>query len=116
MAIYYLNMKTFGRGGGSSAVNAAAYRSGERIRDERTGRTYDHSARQDVMHKEIVCTTAEATVVLMTLGDFHSHLLAKARLSLSGPGFGRVATPKKPPAPVSEDADESRSGGWLGSQ
>jgi ATP-dependent exoDNAse (exonuclease V) alpha subunit len=54
MAIYYLNMKTFGRGGGSSAVNAAAYRSGERIRDERTGRTYDHSARQDVLHKEIV--------------------------------------------------------------
>jgi ATP-dependent exoDNAse (exonuclease V) alpha subunit len=54
MAIYYLNMKTFGRGGGSSAVSAAAYRAGERIRDERTGRTYDHSARQDVMHKEIV--------------------------------------------------------------
>jgi ATP-dependent exoDNAse (exonuclease V) alpha subunit len=54
MAIYFLNMKTFGRGGGSSAVSAAAYRAGERIRDERTGRTYDHSARQDVMHKEIV--------------------------------------------------------------
>jgi hypothetical protein len=54
MAIYYLQMKTFGRGGGSSAVSAAAYRSGERIRDERTGRTYDHSARQDVMHSEIV--------------------------------------------------------------
>ncbi len=54
MAIYFLNMKTFGRSGGSSAASAAAYRSGERIRDERTGKTYDHSARQDVMHKEIV--------------------------------------------------------------
>jgi ATP-dependent exoDNAse (exonuclease V) alpha subunit len=54
MAIYYLNMKTFGRAGGSSAASAAAYRSGERIRDERTGRTYDHSERQDVLHKEIV--------------------------------------------------------------
>ena len=54
MAIYFLNMKTFGRSGGSSSVNAAAYRSGERIRDERTGRTYDHSGREDVMHKEIV--------------------------------------------------------------
>jgi ATP-dependent exoDNAse (exonuclease V) alpha subunit len=54
VAIYFLNMKTFGRGGGSSAVSVAAYRSGERIRDERTGRTYDHSSRQDVMHKEIV--------------------------------------------------------------
>ena len=54
MAIYFLNIKTFGRAGGSSAVSAAAYRSGERIQDERTGRTYDHSERQDVMHKEIV--------------------------------------------------------------
>ncbi len=54
MAIYFLNMKTFGRSGGSSAVSAAAYRSGERIRDERTGKTFDHSSRQDVMHKEIV--------------------------------------------------------------
>jgi ATP-dependent exoDNAse (exonuclease V) alpha subunit len=54
MAVYYLNMKTFGRAGGSSAASAAAYRSGERIRDERTGRTYDHSERQDVLHKEIV--------------------------------------------------------------
>jgi ATP-dependent exoDNAse (exonuclease V) alpha subunit len=54
MAIYFLNIKTFGRAGGSSAVSAAAYRSGERIRDERTGKVYDHSERQDVMHKEIV--------------------------------------------------------------
>ena len=54
MAVYFLNMKTFGRSGGSSAASAAAYRAGERIRDERTGKTYDHSERQDVMHKEIV--------------------------------------------------------------
>ena len=54
MAVYFLNLKTFGRSGGSSAVSAAAYRAGERIRDERTGRTYDHTERQDVMHKEIL--------------------------------------------------------------
>lgn len=54
MAVYFLNLKTFGRAGGSSAVSAAAYRAGERIRDERTGKTYDHSGRQDVMYKEIV--------------------------------------------------------------
>jgi ATP-dependent exoDNAse (exonuclease V) alpha subunit len=54
MAVYFLNMKTFGRAGGSSAASAAAYRAGERIRDERAGRTYDHSERQDVLHKEIV--------------------------------------------------------------
>jgi ATP-dependent exoDNAse (exonuclease V) alpha subunit len=54
MAVYFLNLKTFGRASGSSAVSAAAYRSGERLRDERTGRTYDHSNRQDVLHKEII--------------------------------------------------------------
>jgi len=54
MAIYFLNLKTFGRSDGSSAVSAAAYRAGERIRDERSGKTYDHSGRQDIMHKEII--------------------------------------------------------------
>ena len=54
MAVYFLNMKTFGRAGGSSAASTAAYRAGERIRDERTGRIYDHSERLDVLHKEIV--------------------------------------------------------------
>jgi ATP-dependent exoDNAse (exonuclease V) alpha subunit len=54
MAVYFLNIRTFGRSSGSSAVSAAAYRAGERIRDERSGKTYDHSDRQDVMHKEII--------------------------------------------------------------
>ena len=54
MAVYFLFMKTFGRGNGGSAPSAIAYRSGERIKDERTGRTYDHSGRRDVVHKEIV--------------------------------------------------------------
>lgn len=54
MATYFLNLKTFGRSNGSSAPAAAAYRAGERIRDERTGRTYDHAGRQDVLHKEIL--------------------------------------------------------------
>ncbi len=54
MAVYFLNLKTFGRGNGSSAVSAAAYRAGERIRDERSGKTYDHSDRRDVMYKDII--------------------------------------------------------------
>jgi ATP-dependent exoDNAse (exonuclease V) alpha subunit len=54
MAVYFLYMKTFGRANGSSAPGAIAYRAGERIRDERTGRIYDHSNRRDVMHKEII--------------------------------------------------------------
>jgi len=57
MAIYYLGAKSFGRSagtGGSVSTSAAAYRSGERIRDERTGRIYDHSNRRDIEHKEIL--------------------------------------------------------------
>ncbi len=57
MAIYYLGVKSFGRSagtGGSVSTSAAAYRSGERIRDERTDRIYDHSHRRDVQHKEIL--------------------------------------------------------------
>jgi MobA/MobL family len=57
VAIYYLGMKTFGRArgkGGSRATSGAAYRAGERIRDERSGAVYDHRRRQDVVHKEIV--------------------------------------------------------------
>jgi ATP-dependent exoDNAse (exonuclease V) alpha subunit len=60
VAIYFLNLKTFGRSNGSSSVSAAAYRSGERLRDERTGRTYDHTERQDVLHKEIILPDAYA--------------------------------------------------------
>jgi hypothetical protein len=57
MAIYYLGVKSFGRSagtGGSVSTSAAAYRAGERIRDERTDRIYDHSQRRDVQYKEIL--------------------------------------------------------------
>ena len=57
MAIFYIQIRTVGRSqgkSGSKATSAAAYRSGERIRDDRTGRVYDHRRRADVTHKEIV--------------------------------------------------------------
>jgi ATP-dependent exoDNAse (exonuclease V) alpha subunit len=69
VAVYFLNLKTFGRSGGSSAVSAAAYRSGERIRDERTGKTYDHTDRQDVLHKEILVPSRFAPAELSWAKD-----------------------------------------------
>src|SRR5580658_4890360 len=57
MAIYYLGVKSFGRSagtGGSVSTSAAAYRAGEWIRDERTGRIYDHSQRRDVDYSAIL--------------------------------------------------------------
>ncbi|MGH8180300.1 MAG: MobQ family relaxase, partial [Steroidobacteraceae bacterium] len=53
MAIYQLQIKAVTRGTGRTATSAAAYRAGERIRDERTGALYDHRKRTDVLHKEI---------------------------------------------------------------
>ena len=69
MAIYYLGVKSFGRSagtGGSVSTSAAAYRSGERIRDERTGHVYDHSHRRDIEHQEILLP-AHATDALSRL-------------------------------------------------
>jgi len=63
MAIFVMKMKTFSRASGkrgSRATSGAAYRAGERIRDERTGATYDHSGRRDVLHKEIVLPSSLA--------------------------------------------------------
>ena len=54
MANYFLHVKTFARGQGSKVTKAAAYRAGERIRDERTSAVYDHTGRMDVAHAEIV--------------------------------------------------------------
>ena len=53
MAIFRLQIRPVARSSGRSATSAAAYRAGERIRDERTGALYNHSKREDVLHKEI---------------------------------------------------------------
>lgn len=53
MAIYRLEIKSVTRSTGRSATSAAAYRAGERIRDERTGAVHNHGQRRDVLHKEI---------------------------------------------------------------
>jgi ATP-dependent exoDNAse (exonuclease V) alpha subunit len=45
MAIYRLEAKIISRGNGHSAVAAAAYRTGTKIRDERAGKIHDYSSR-----------------------------------------------------------------------
>ena len=54
MAIFHMQINTVSRSSGRNAPASAAYRAGERIRNERTCAVYDHRARQDVLHKEIV--------------------------------------------------------------
>ena len=54
MATYFLRSKHVSRAKGARATRAAAYRAGERIRDERTSEVYDYSDRDDVAYKEVV--------------------------------------------------------------
>lgn len=54
MAFYHLSAKMIGRSTGRSSVAAAAYRSGSRLRDERTGRDHDYTRKGGVEHSEIV--------------------------------------------------------------
>ena len=58
MAIYELHVTPISREKGGRITRAAAYRAGERIRDERTREVYNHSDRDDVVHKEIFLPTA----------------------------------------------------------
>ena len=54
MAIYHLSAKVIGRSQGRSAVAAAAYRSGGRLRDERQGAEHDYSRKRGVAHAEVL--------------------------------------------------------------
>ncbi len=54
MAIFFLQISSIGRGAGRSSTQAAAYRAGERVRDERTGQLHNFTRRRDVLHTEIL--------------------------------------------------------------
>ncbi len=49
MAIFFVDVKTFSRAKGESAVAAAAYRAGTRLVDERTGVAHDYTRRHGVV-------------------------------------------------------------------
>jgi hypothetical protein len=54
MAIFRLSMEPVSRAKGRSATASAAYRSGTKIHDQRTGMTWDFTRRTGVEHAEIV--------------------------------------------------------------
>ncbi|HAT4425250.1 Ti-type conjugative transfer relaxase TraA [Legionella pneumophila] len=54
MAIAFAQVSIHSRSKGHSAVAAAAYRSGAQLYDDRIGRTYDFSKRNDVVFSEIL--------------------------------------------------------------
>jgi hypothetical protein len=54
MGIFFLAVQTIRRAAGRSATAAAAYRSAERIRDARTGETFDFRRRQGVVDTGLI--------------------------------------------------------------
>jgi len=54
LAIYHLSIKIISRGKGKSAVAAAAYRAGEKIRNEYDGLMHDYTCKGGVVHTEIL--------------------------------------------------------------
>ncbi len=54
MAIYHFSAKVIQRSAGRSAVAAAAYRSASELADERVGRSHDYTAKEGVVHSEIM--------------------------------------------------------------
>lgn len=48
MAVFHFHAKVVQRSKGKSAVAAAAYRAGEKLVDERTGKTYDYTDKNDI--------------------------------------------------------------------
>ena len=54
MAIYHAHIQVIGRSTGRSVVAAAAYRAADALQDERQSRTHDYTAKQGVVHSEIM--------------------------------------------------------------
>ena len=54
MAIYHLSVKVISRAVGSSAVASAAYRSAERLHDDRLDRDHDFTNKSGVVHSEVM--------------------------------------------------------------
>jgi MobA/MobL family len=60
VAIFRLQISSVSRAAGRRATAAAAYRAGERLRDERSGELQNYSRRRDVLHAEIILPAALA--------------------------------------------------------
>ena len=60
MAIYHLTAKMVKRADGRNAVASAAYRSGSKLYERRTGITHDYRAKEGVAHAEILAPEGAA--------------------------------------------------------
>ncbi|MCL2774926.1 MAG: MobA/MobL family protein [Oscillospiraceae bacterium] len=54
MAIYHCSIKIIGRNSGKTAVGSAAYRAGEKIKNEYDGETHDYTKKGGIIHTELL--------------------------------------------------------------
>ena len=54
MAIYHCSVKIIGRSSGRSSVASSAYRSGEKLYNERDGLIHDYTSKTGIVHSEIL--------------------------------------------------------------
>lgn len=108
MALYHLVDKVISRSDGRNAVNAAAYRAGDRLTDA-LGRTYDYSRKRDVLLSEIVVPEGVLAV------PSRSRLWNTAEAAETRKN-SRVAREVELALPVELDRDTQRDlvRGWVG--
>ncbi|TFV48407.1 hypothetical protein E4K65_12370 [Bradyrhizobium niftali] len=61
VASYHFSVQIISRSQGRSALAAAAYRAGERIRDDKTGHLHDYSKRRGVVYAEVISPVGSAS-------------------------------------------------------
>ena len=54
MAIYHLSIKVHSRSKGSSSVSKSAYRSGEKLTNEKTGEVHDYTRKSGIVYNEVM--------------------------------------------------------------
>lgn len=64
MAIYHCSIKIIGRSDGKSAVASSAYRSCEKLMDDRTGLIHDFTKKRGVVFKEVSLALCIVSVTL----------------------------------------------------
>ena len=64
MAIYHCSIKIIGRSDGKSAVASSAYRSGEKLMDDRTGLIHDFTKKRGVVFQEVSLALCIISVTL----------------------------------------------------
>ena len=64
MAIYHCSIKIIGRRDGKSAVASSAYRSGEKLMDDRTGLIHDFTKKRGVVFQEVSLALCIISVTL----------------------------------------------------